>query len=389
MKKQKICFWLRWPVILINLYCCLPLGLILMIVRISKNKKAKQNADNLTIPYDNASYSSIDVPEDLIEKGKEIESNLKKELYCNKRDLPIDIFQEIKWYLLALLGIIIAYVFMVCNCNDFGTGFIWTLFFIGVPYPVYWNIIKRTKEVKDANKSHANYLRKIYQDTFNAFVFSEYIERRLLGVGIVPNEDDMPNADDEERRRFYHYSYYYKVPLRYKYSGQETEYIEGFKGFSFNWSIWKFGPFFYNVTREENQKATITFYSRKKIESEVVILRKNSEYKLKETEIKSFKKYEMDNSRFNEKFDIYAQNSVELFKIFTPAYMEKILKIAEKRCVGYISIGGECVNVIFDSDFPILVNACTGYNVHQAVAYAENVFRYFMTFMEDISPIGI
>ncbi len=387
--KQKPGCLLCWPVILINLLLCFPLGLILMIVRILKNVKANQNANNLTTPYRKASVGSVTVPEDLINKGKEIEGNLKKELYCNKKDLPREIFDETKWFLLGLLLIIIAYIYMLYNCGDFGTGLLWTLLFISAPWPIYWNIIKRTKEVKESNKITAQWLCKAYQETFNTFVFSEYIERRLFSTGVVHSENDRPNPDNPECRKFYHYDNYYKGTLRYKYAGHEIERISGYSGFNFDNSIWKFGPFCYKVYGDEIKRAEMLFLSRKKVENQIVVCRKTSEYSFNDYEKENFKKYEMDNSRFNEKFDVYAQNSVELFKIFTPAYMEKVLEIAEKRGVGYISIGGECIMVTFDSSFPVLANAYTGYNVYQAVAYAENLCQYFMTFMEDISPIGI
>ena len=97
----------------------------------------------------------------------------------------------------------------------------------------------------------------------------------------------------------------------------------------------------------------------------------------------------MDNSRFNQTFNVYAKDSLELFKVFTPAYMEKIINIADRMGIGMLSIRGNCVEVIFDSNFPVLKNPSIGYNVPQALSDAEGIFQYFMYFMEFVSCIGI
>lgn len=390
-KKKTGCL-LCWPVILINLLLCFPLGLILMIVRISKNVKAKQNANKTKIPYNKADYGYVDVPEDLFEKGKEIESNLEKELYCNKRDLPLEILRDIKWLLLGSLPIIALFIFLLYHSfqDSVVTGIVMIISFNIVMIPFYLYLNKRVKKVKKHNSEVAQWLREVYQETFNTFVFSEYIERRLLSVGVVHSENDRPNQDNPEYRKFYHFDTYYEHPLRYKYAGQVAGRVSGFSGFNFDNSIWKFGPFCYNVYDDGYKKARLLFLSRKPVQNEVVVFRKGSNgYHLEKGEKNDFKKYEMDNSRFNEKFDVYAKDSIELFKIFTPSYMEKVIEITEKHGVGFISIQGDVVAIDLDSKFPTLTNSYVGFNVQQAIAYAENAFQYFMTFMEDISPIGI
>lgn len=390
--KQKIGCLFCWPVILINLLLCFPLGLILMIVRILKNVKAKQNANKTKIPYNKAEYGHADAPEDLVEKGKEIESNLEKELYCNKRDLPLEILRDIKWLLLGFVPILAGFIFVLYHSfyDSIVAGIVMIISFNLVMIPFYLYLNKRVKKVKKRNKEVAQWLREIYQETFNTFVFSEYIERRLLSVGVVHSENDKPNQDNPECRKFYHYGAYCEHPLRYKYAGHVAGRVSGFSGFNFDNSIWKYGPFCYNVYGDGYKKARLLFLSRKSVENEVVVFRKGSNgYHLEKDEKNDFKKYEMDNSRFNEKFDTYAKDSIELFKIFTPSYMEKVIEITEKHGVGFISIQGDVVAIDLDSKFPTLTNIYAGFNVQQAVAYAENVFQYFMTFMEDISPIGI
>lgn len=383
--KQKIGFWFRWPVILLMLYIALPIGLILMIVRITKNNQAKQQVKwQQKIQAD--LQNSVAVPEDLLNKGKEIESNLEKELYCNKRALPFEILYDIKWLLLVFVPLIAFFVFFFYNLvrQSVVDGIVFTISYNIVLIPLYWYLNKRIKKVKKLNAEEAQWLRAVYQETFNVFVFSEYIERRLVSVGVIHSENDKPNHDNPECRKFYHYNTT-KYHLRYKYAKHEVERVSNFYGFNFDNSIWKFGPFCYNPCANGGTSARMLFFSRKIIENNVVICGKKSKFGLRDEEKRKFKKYEMDNSHFNEKFNIYAQNSTELFKIFTPAYMEKVLKISEKTNIGCMEIGGDCVTVDFDKGFPALANAYNGFNVHQALVYAENVFQHFISFMDDIS----
>lgn len=393
-EKEKVGCLFSVPTVLLMMVLFFPIGLILLAGRcIKKSAMKKQAKKQNELRPTITPVKEVNVPGDLLSKGNEIANNLKKELYCNKRDLPIDIFNATKWFWLLQLLVIAAYVYVIYTSEDFESGFLWTLLFIGAPWPIYTNIIRRTREVKESNRNRATYLRRVYQDTFNALVFSEYIERRLVESGIEHSEGDLPNSNDEEKRKFYHFSDYRKGFLRYKYSGQATEYVEGFSGFSFDNSVWKFGPFCYSVNNidydSQPKTAQMLFLSRKSTENEVVIFRKKSEFRLNEYEVSAFKKYEMDNFHFNEKFDIYAKNSIELFKVFTPAYMERILNMSEKLGVGLISIKGDCVEVVFDSKFPVLENSLDGYNVKEAIAEAEGVFQYFMQCMNIISNIGI
>ncbi|MBP3627184.1 MAG: DUF3137 domain-containing protein [Clostridia bacterium] len=390
--KQKIGFWFRWPVILISLYLCFPLGLILMIVRISKNIKSRSITNKRKNLFNKDEYGHIDVPKDLVEKGKEIESNLKKELYCNKRHLPFEILCDIWWLLIIFLLLLAGCSFLLYHSfhDSTVTGIVMIITLNIVLLPFYWYVNKRVKRVKEENEEKAEWLNEAYQETFNAFVFSEYIERRLLSTGVIHGENDKANDDNPECRKFYHYNQLYKYHLEYKYAGHETERVDGFSGFSFDNSIWDFGPFCYNIYFDNIKKARICFLSPKSTQNEVVIFRKRlSGYYLNKNEKNDLKKYEMDNSRFNENFDVYAKNSIELFKIFTPSYMEKVIEFSEKYGVGFISIESNAIAVDLDSKFPTLSNTYSGYDVYQAVAYAENAFQYFMSFMKDISVLGI
>ena len=388
-EKQKVGCMCSLPVVILCMCLFLPLGLILLVARIIKKRNIKKSVESAPEPHKISPVKDVVVPEDLLNKGKEIQENLKKELYCNRKDLPREIFSEIKWFLLMLAAVIGLYVYIIMGCKDFGTGLLWTLLFIGAPWPIYWNIIKRTREAKESNREYAESLRRDYQSTFNAFVFSEYIERRLLAAGVIHGEGDMPNEDNSECRKFYHYYSYHKYNLRYKYANHEVEHISGLGGFEFNDSIWKFGQFCYKTCGEYNQVAELLLFSRKPVEREVVIFRKNSGYSLNENEVKDFRKYDMDNSRFNNKFDVYAQDSIELFKVYTPAYMEKMLELSEKHGIGFASIRGNVLKIALDSNFPVLTNPHIGYDVKKAIGYAEGVFQYFMSFMENVSPIGL
>lgn len=314
--------------------------------------------------------------EDLFLKGKEIEENLQKELYCNKKDRPREIFNAIKWWLLLQLLVIIAYIYMLYTCDDFGTGVLWTLLFIGAPWPIYVNLFKKAKQAKQENDECADYIKKTYQDTFDAFIFANQVEQVLFTLGFAHGEKDTVNPD-EETKHFYKYDSINTLSLRYEYSDVKSVNVFGYKGFSFYGSSFIGKEFWYQTLYGVN----LRFKLPKNIGHRFTIIRNGAFYDPDVSgDISNLKTISLDNSQFTNRFTTYATDTIEAFKLMTPSYMEKLLRFSEKYEIRYITVVDDELIIHFDSNYPTLQNPVKGYDVqiaiNNAVAVAQNFFQF-------------